>query len=277
MKRFIFSALFVCALFTVSAPSSANLIITPLQAVIEGRERMVQVVLVNNSDSISTYRLEWQQLKQVEGKGGYVELKDGEEGDQLYLKDFAVFSPRQVTLGPRERQTVRVAVRRPADLEEGEYRSHLNFRIIERKDPVPEDAQLNQNELKVGARVLASYSIPAIYRKGEYDVNVTIGQPSFSINSRTGKMVVILPVSRSGKHGVIGTIEVFHKPNGGEETRIASVANANLFTDINQRTFNIPSNLTGLSAGTLRVVFSKTEGHKHTHYVMTEASFPVSN
>jgi len=275
MKRFIFSTLLLCSLFVLSIPSFAALIITPTHLVMEGRERMVQVVLVNNGASTNTYRLEWQQLNQVEGKGGYIEV-DGDDG-KLYLKDFAVFSPRQITLGPGEKQTVRVGIRRPADLPDGEYRSHLNFRITDRQDPVTPSDNLKENETRVAARVLASYSIPAIYRKGEYDVNITIGQPSFDVNPKTGKMIINLPVSRSGNHGVIGLVEVFHTPIGGQETRVASLANANLFTDITQRTFRILSNVEGLSAGTMRVVFNKTEGKTETHYAMTEKSFPISN
>lgn len=277
MKRFIFSILFVCGLLVVSKPSFANLIITPLHAIIEGRDRTVQVVLVNNSDSVATYRLEWRQLDQVEGTGGYIEATEETSDGKLDLKDFAVFSPRQITLGPREKQTVRVAVRRPADLPDGEYRTHITFRILERRDPVAPDANLNQNETRLKARVLASYSIPAIYRQGDYNVNIAFGQPSFSTNPKTGRMVINLPVSRSGLHGVIGMIEVFHTPNGGQETRIASLANANLFPDITQRTFKILSNVSGLNPGTLRVVFNKAEGQSETHYVMTESSFPIAN
>ena len=277
MKRIIFSILFICSLCAISIPSFASLIITPLQAVIEGRERRVQGVLVNNSNTISTYRVEWQQLNQVQGTGGYVEIKDGQDDGKTNLKDFAVFSPRQITLGPREKQTVRVAVRRPADLPDGEYRSHLNFRIIDKQDVDQSRVNLNENERRVKARVMASYSIPAIYRKGEYDVDVTFGQPSFSVNPNNGRMLVNLPVNRSGIHGVIGQIEIFHTPNGGQETMIGSLANANLFTDITQRNFTILSRVTGLSAGTLRVVFSKAEGKAETHYVMAEASFPVAN
>lgn len=275
MKRFIFSILFVCALFVISVPSYANLVISPLHVVLEGRERMAQVVLINNSDSTSTYRIEWQQLNQVEGKGGYIEV-DGDEGGP-YLKDFAVFSPRQITLGPREKQTVRVGIRRPADLPDGEYRSHINFRIIEKIDPVRPEARVGENEQRINARIMASYSIPAIYRKGDYDVNITFGQPSFSVNPASGRMNIALPVNRSGMHGVIGLIEVFHTPNGGQETRIASLANANMFPDITQRTFNIKTNVSGISAGTMRIVFNKAEGKTETHYVMTEQRFPIAN
>ena len=275
MKRFIFSILFVCALTVISAPSYADLIISPLHVILEGRDRMQQVVLINKGDSISTYRIEWQQLNQVQGKGGYIEV-DGNEGGP-YLKDFAVFSPRQITLAPGEKQTVRVGIRRPADLPDGEYRSHINFRIIEKIPPARAEAPIGENEQRINARIMASYSIPAIYRKGDYDVDITFGQPSFSVNPNSGRMNIALPINRSGIHGVIGFIEVFHKPNGGEETRIASLANANMFTDITQRTFNIKTNVTGLSAGTMRIVFNKAEGKTETHYVMAEQRFPITN
>lgn len=279
--RVLFRCFFVALVMVgFQAPAFAQLLITPLQVVIEGRERSKQIVLVNTTNQTNTYRIEWQQLKQVEGPGGYVVDESYAEGDNRFLQNFAVFSPRQITIAPNEKQTVRIAVRRPADLPEGEYKSHLKFHIIS----VPEggkngeyDPSLKEGEIKVGIQVRASYSIPIVYRVGVHDVDIEIGQPGFVTNERTGVIGIQVPLSRTGAHGVIGEVQVHHTPNGGEKTYIGSLGNANLFPEINQRTVNIATQVKGLSPGVMSVVFKKVEGDSSNHVVMAEKTFPINN
>lgn len=276
MKRFVFNVLLVFACLAFPAASYASLLITPLQVVIEGRERSANIVLVNTSQYEVTYRMMWQQLVQVQDKGGYVVDTDAEA---THLQDIAVFTPRQITLKPREKQTIRVAIRRPADLPDGEYKSHLRFRIIDDgKSQV--DFQSNEpdsSEVRVGARVLASYSIPVVYRKGERDVSISIMDPSFQINPKTGKMMMELPVERSGTQGVIGVVEAYHKPNGGSEELISTLGNSSLYPEITRRIFKLVTNLSGLAPGVMRIVFKTAEGRTEEQEVIAERAIPISN
>ena len=276
-KHLFHFALTALLVFILQGPAYANLLITPLQVTIEGRERSSQIILLNTSKSTNTYRIEWEQLEQVENAGGYIRSKN--EGEALYLQDFAVYTPRQITLGPNEKQTVRVAIRRPAELEEGEYKSHLKFRIIAEEKPADlYGPKPGPDEIRVGARVLASYSIPVIYRVGEYDINISIDTPpAFSINPKTGFLIADIAVNRSGKHGVIGFVELYHTPRGGTETLIGGHGNANMFPEISTRAFSIPTQISGLAPGSIRVVFKKAEGQTNTHQVLFERNFPVTN
>ena len=277
MKRFVFNLLFVFMLFVSSGAAHAGLLISPLQVVIEGRERFTNIVLVNTSQHEATYRIQWEQFIQVQDKGGYVR---DEDADAMHLKDFAIFTPRQITLKPQEKQTVRVAVRRPADLPDGEYKSHLKFQIID--DGVTSNydfpgSEPGENEFRVAARVLASHSIPVVYRVGEHDVNIAIMNPSFSLNPRSGKMLIELPVERSGLHGVIGVIEAYHTPHGGSEELISTLGNSSLYPEITRRLFKMVTNVNGLAPGNLRFVFKTAEGDKTAQEVIAERVFPISN
>lgn len=268
------AALMAGASFVV--PASAQLLITPLQVTMEGRTRANDIVLVNTSQETNTYRLEWMQMELSQKTGGYQpsDMKSG----KLFLQNFAVFSPRQVTLGPGEKQTVRIGVRRPPDLADGEYKSHLKFKV-EAKPPPPaqKDPSLGKNEFRAGAQVQASFIVPVVYRSGEYDCKITLGDPSFNINEKTGKMIITVPVERAGIHGVIGLIEAYYKPEGGEETLLGGVGNANLFPEITSRSFKIPTQVSGLEAGTLRLKFLKAEGQKNNYVQLDEKTYPVGN
>lgn len=276
MRRFVFNLLFVCALFVFSTASYAGLLITPLQVVIEGRERSANIVLVNTGAREVTYRMGWEQLIQVQDKGGYI-LDDDEEA--THLQDFAVFTPRQITLQPKEKQTIRVAIRRPAELPDGEYKSHLKFRIIDDGESTVSfgAAEPQGSEVRLGARVLASYSIPIVYRVGVQDVNISIFDPSFSINPRSGKMLIELPVGRSGLHGVIGVVEAYHTPNGGSEMLISTLGNSSLYPEVTRRQLKMATSLNGLSPGNLRIVFKTAEGDTSEQVVIAERIIPISN
>jgi len=281
LRCFLLMAVFVSAFAIVPKSAQAQLLITPLQVVIEGRERSKQIILVNTGKQTNTYRIEWQQLKQVDGPGGYLVDEEYAEGDNRFLQNFAVFSPRQITIAPGEKQTVRVAVRRPAELAEGEYKSHLKFHIISAPVGGGKNGEfnpnLNEGEINIGIQVRASYSIPIIYRVGSHDVDVEIGQPSFNISERTGFMNVQIPLFRDGLHGVIGEVQVHHTPNNGEKFYVGALGNANLFPEISQRNVNISSQIQGLAPGTMSVVFKKIEGDMGEHVVLSEKTFQINN
>jgi fimbrial chaperone protein len=275
-RHYLATTLLGAFMFLVNVPLNASLLITPLQVIMEGRERSAEIVLINPSQDTNTYRVHWMQLKQVEKAGGYVPVSDAEREARLDLEDFAVFTPRQVTLGPNQKQTVRIAVRRPADLPDGEYKTHLRFMIVPELSQRHETPKkVDENEMSFGAKVYASYSIPIIYRSGDIDVKIDIGAPSFSINEKTSTVMVELPVNRSGLHGVAGHIDLYFQPDGGAEELIASQGNSSLFPEINQRVFKILTNQKSLSAGKLRVVFKKGQFTKDKDVVLDEKVFTM--
>jgi len=262
MHLFLSFALFVTSVAFLPQPAQASLLITPLHVVIEGRQRSGEIIVVNTSDETKRYRFGWSQVEQSEAlQGGYVDTVLDE--NKAYLKDFAVFSPRQITLKPGEKQTVRIAVRRPADLIDAEYKSHMQLSAISIEDDRARPTS------GIRARVNFSYSIPVVYRIGEHDVQIAFDDPSFKTNAQ-GNIVIQAPVRRSGPHGVIGHIEVFHKPTGEKEVLIGNVGGASIFPEINKRTFDINLLIKGLEPGKLRFVFWKNEGKRKDRVLLAE-------
>lgn len=280
MIKYIFRlGLTALLLLTMHAPAFAQLLITPLQVVMEGRDRSAQIVLINTSDTTNTYKIEWIQYTQIDGPGGYIPTDETLKGDTRYLKDFAVFTPRQITLDPGDKQTVRVAVRRPADLADGEYRSHLKFRILtslKERNTTFDGRQLKDDEISLGVQVAASYTIPVVYRVGAYDSTISIGQPSFETKGN-GTLQIKIPLQREGLHGVISEAQVFHTPTGGDRTLIGALGNANLFSEIDQRFVNVSTQVTGLTPGDLEIVITKTEGDSSNHKIVAKRTFPIQN
>ncbi len=276
-KAHFFFALTIFTVLIVSATNlRANLLISPLQVTMEGRDRSNEIVLVNPSNDTNTYRISWTQLYQQEGNGGYLDATEEQKEQNTDLSDFAIFSPRQITLKPNETQVVRVGVRRPADLTDGEYKSHLRFEIIPSLSVREETFnELGEKENSLGAQIYTSYSIPIVYRSGSYDASFTIGEPSFSLNEKTSRVIVNVPITRTGIHGAVGQILVYYTPNGGERKLISQYGNASIFNEITTRNFKINTTESQLNPGTLLIQYYKAEGNKNEYTLLTEKSFPV--
>ena len=115
-------------MFADIAATRADLMITPIRAVFDGRDRSKVITLINTSNKTRTYRMGWV-LYTLNDQGNYeeVETLTGPDGKDRSAMEMIRFSPRQVTIEPQGRQRIRLSLRRPADLEPGEYRAHLSI------------------------------------------------------------------------------------------------------------------------------------------------------
>ncbi len=269
----LFILLFV---FAIPTAAQANLLVTPLQIVFKDREKNTEITLVNTSKDTNTYKIMWEQLEQVEGAGGYIPVTDEARKTRTDLEDFAVFTPRQITLKPNEKQIVRIAIRKPKDLPDGEYKSHIRFAIVPNLNLTPDtDKKPSKDEIGIGAKVLTSYSVPVVYRSGVYDTKVEIGAPTLSKSPKTSDILINTNVKRSGLSGVIGLITVYYKPNDGKEIQLGSLGNASIYSEITSRDFTIPTGIKSISPGQLRITFTKAEGSEKDFVIMDEKIFPI--
>lgn len=280
MVRFLnagtYKIIFLAIMLAIPSAAYANLLVTPLQIVFKDRERNTEITLVNTGRDINTYKLGWEVLKQIDGAGGYVPVSDEERKTRTDLEDFAVFTPRQITLNPGDKQVVRVAIRSPKDIADGEYKSHLKLSIVSNPNLLADTQKKpEKDEIGIGAKVMTSYSIPVVYRLGTYDSKVEVGAPSLSKSPKTSNMLINLNVKRSGLHGVIGLIKVYYTPNGGKEAEIGSLGNASLYSEVGNRDFTIPTALKSISPGQIRVLFIKAEGAEKDFVMLDEKTFPI--
>lgn len=157
--------------FLAGSVSEAVLFITPTRLVFEGRTRSATVTFLNQKSDTKTYRLFWRE-KDQDAEGKFVNM---EEGDDVpwSAQHMIRYSPRQVTVGPQESQVVRFALRKPKDLAEGEYRSHL---VIEEQPPIKEesDEQIGGNSIGLLLHMLYSYTMPIVVVNGDLEAKVAV-------------------------------------------------------------------------------------------------------
>ena len=116
-----YSIIVLILLLTISSVVEASLLISPTRIAFGDRDRVQRVTLINSSSEVKTYRLEWVEQR-VNNQGGYEILTPEQAAIFPVASKYIRFTPRQVTLQPGQRQTIKLLARRGKDIQNNEYR-----------------------------------------------------------------------------------------------------------------------------------------------------------
>ncbi|MDB5838050.1 MAG: hypothetical protein JWQ23_2 [Herminiimonas sp.] len=237
----------------------ADLMLHPTRIVLEKNQRAAQLELINNGTEAATYRISLVNRRMSE-TGEFSAIDSPAPGEQ-FADSLLRYSPRQITLAPGVGQTVRIMLRKPADLAPGEYRSHLQFdKLPEPKGAASIESQAPQGEKEIGVTLTAliGASIPVIVRHGETAANVTLSHLELQKPSADQAQILSLQLDRSGNRSVYGDLAVSFAPQGGTEQVIAKAGGVAVYSPNPLRRAKLvlqpPSGL-ALSRGTLRVTY----------------------
>lgn len=220
------------------AQAQAGLLINPKRVVLADRERSATLDLMNEGSEIARYQIFFEQ-KMMNEAGAIVDVPELVEGT-TYAKDMIRYSPRRVDIKPGQKQTIRLAVRRPKDLPEGEYISHLVFKEIPSK--VETKAQENaEKKLKLAFRPTLKLAIPIIVRKGELEASVDIGAIKLA-DQEEGSSALSFRLKRAGERSLYGDVEVYEMSGDQLGERIGFARGIALYTSVPERKVNVPLN-----------------------------------
>ncbi len=243
-----------------SVATRADLMIFPTRVVLDGGARSTQVELVNRDAKPASYRINVVNRRMTE-TGEIVEAPVA-QADERFADTMVVFTPRLVTLQPGASQVVRIAVRRPADLAEGEYRTHLQFdRLpdIETSSDIetlPEAAAPGTTSIRLTALIGAS--IPLIIRQGTTTVNMTLDAPVLEPAAADGKPVLAFEMRRTGNRSVYGDLSVNFTPKGGAPVDLGAVSGVAVYVPNATRKARLPLTLpkgVALANGVIKLTF----------------------
>ncbi len=275
MKNYLLALFFMVATFlggVASNDARAEMLITPIQIVFEGRDRFSFVTLVNTSDKTYSYDISFVHMKMVEGDGTYSKMENSIT--DFDLSKYIVFSPKKVKLAPGAKQRVRFALRRPESVPDGDYHVHLMFKSVRQDDNSNIEKRIAKNAAKASVNFNISYSIPVVLRSGDVVVNASVGDLSLSRSEDTGRLTAEVTVNRdtSTPYSVLGYLRVYNVSDDGNEILVGEVSNANIFSEISSRVFNVPFTK-DVKGGALRVVLSHYDSDRNIMYA--ERSFPI--
>ncbi len=190
-----------------NASASSLLFISPHRAVIASGDRTTEVTVANQSDYKRRYEITL--IDSVMTEAGATKRVDTFE---YSAKRMLRYVPRSVELEPGERQTVRVMVRRPRDLADGDYHSHMLFREQQVEEPAKQkDGEEKQFSFEVGARY--GVAIPVIVQAGTVESDLSFG----TIEPQAEPKAIKVEFKRSGNAEANGFLRIFKETAAGEE------------------------------------------------------------
>jgi P pilus assembly chaperone PapD len=233
---FLFAAI---ALLTIPdfGFAQGNLLITPRRVIFEGNKSSQEVNLANTGQDSATYSVSFVQYRMTEN-GTFEQIEEPDEGQRFADKMIRYF-PRTVTLGPGEAQMVRMQLRRSADNEPGEYRSHMYFRAVPEESALGLEEQL-EDTTAIGIRLTPIFgiTIPVIVRTGDVSAEVTLNNLSVE-NATDSTASMKLTFNRVGNKSVYGDLTVDYKPDRGAAIQVGLVRGISVYTPNATRSFEM--------------------------------------
>ncbi|MDB5885344.1 MAG: hypothetical protein JWR74_1515 [Polaromonas sp.] len=216
------SAQAALALCLAAPLALADLALFPTRVVLENNQRAAQVELMNNGTAPETYRINLVNRRMGES-GEFIAIETPEPGE-LFADPLLRFSPRQVTVQPGSSQTVRILLRKPADLAPGEYRSHLQFdRVAEAvgDNSVEQAGKSGDKAIGVLITALVGASIPVIVRHGDTQASAALSDLALTPATGATDPALSFQINRSGNRSVYGDLTVAFTPKGGQPVELA--------------------------------------------------------
>lgn len=263
MKKILILSLVSLIGFFGFVETSNAIRLTLKRVVFEGPKRAEVVTIINNSDKEQTYRLDWRNFKMTPDES----LEAIPEGEPLPpeikpVSDFVMFAPRRFTIPPNSSQQVRMMLRAPADLADGEYRSHFWIRPEADVEALRAKTKQSGDKSKNGVSLtmLAGVTMPVIVRKGAMEATVSIA--SLAAKDNGGALEVSFALQRAGNRSVYGDIDYVCNPGSGSEYFLRATRGIAVYTETDHRNFkmNIAKPEGKPACANLSVSFSETQG-----------------
>ncbi|QYF93427.1 molecular chaperone [Massilia sp. PAMC28688] len=226
-----FSRLALLAMLALPLPSLAELMLNPTRVVLAGNQRATQIELINNSSEPATYRIGIVNRRMTE-TGEFVSI-DTPGPDELFAGPMLAYSPRQVTLAPGTAQVVRLMVRKPDGLAEGEYRSHLHFEKLAAPGDLASSVEpdgAGQQRIGVVLKTLIGASIPVIVRHGATSARVALTQLALQQAGPGQAPQLAFLIERQGNQSVYGDLAAYLVAPGGGEQLLARASGVAVYT-----------------------------------------------
>jgi fimbrial chaperone protein len=214
---------FAVAIASAAGPSG-TVLISPKRVVFSGRARSAEVNLANPGETPVTYRIELVERRML-ADGQLEPLPEGVTGDRS-ARALLSYSPHQVTVMPQSSQTVRLLLRKPADLPPGEYRSHLLCRAIppaNSRSGAASDPTAQQ--LHIQLFVNPGVAIPVIVRQGA-DLTTKVRLTDLVLVPGAGPKApatLTFQIHRDGPISVFGDLSLLYVAKGGTGGRSLAI------------------------------------------------------
>jgi hypothetical protein len=243
--------------------------ISPTRIMMQAGRGGEQVTLYNTGGEAVTYRVDLIDFA-IDETGAYRELAEGEAATWSAAA-YVRFAPRQVTLGPGERQTVRFIATAPRDLPATQLRSHVRFSSIPTVAPVAEDTPqedgTDTGTVSISVGLAYRISVPLLLTIGEPAAGTEISDVRFSSRDDGAPAAEVI-LRRTGARSTYGTVLLLAE-DGSE---VAAVRNVAVLPPAETRRVSVPLPREGPRPA--RVVFDEQLDGTNTGARLSDVTIP---
>lgn len=263
-----------------AAQVGADLNISPRRVTFDASDRSATVYVFNQGDTAATYSVELVD-RVMRPDGQIIAAADAPDAPtSASAQSLIEYTPRRVTLQPKQSQVIRIRVRPPTDTAP-EYRSHLTVTAlpsVESGFTAAQAAAGTPDGVSLQVTALFSVSIPLIVRQGAIDARAAIENVSRVSASPTSQASTVMDavqmdLVRLGVNSVYGDVEI-HAGEGASDHVVGLVKGVAVYPEIGRRTLVAPLSVAVPVGETLRIVYRDDDAHAGE--VLATASLPGS-
>ncbi|MEQ8196025.1 MAG: fimbria/pilus periplasmic chaperone [Rhodospirillales bacterium] len=244
------------------AQGAGDLVVSPTRVVFEGRDRSAQLSLVNKGSGTATFRISFVNMR-MSDTGNLFEINKGKP-DEKFAEKLIRYAPRQVTLKPGASQAIRLLLRKPGDLKDGEYRSHLMFRAVPKGGAASIERPKGEG-VRVELVPVYGITIPVIVRHGQADVEARLDGLAIKPPAEGKKTPRLsLRIHRKGNASAFGNLTVTYS-KGGKDLVIGQLNRLAVYVPNTSRTAEIELRVpdgVSLKGGKIKVEYKTEKNEK---------------
>lgn len=269
--RKISLAIAACAGLLSATPAVAqgDLLVAPTRVVINNAGS-AEVVLSNIGSQPATYRIS-AELRRMDEDGGFDEVAEADANPvEKASLEMISFAPRRITLLPGQPQSVRISIRPPEGLPDGEYRVHLNFRAIPPAVKAEDTAGAPATGVTIRLVPVYGITIPVFLRRGRLEASAALANPHL-MQSSSGTYVE-LDLSRSGQRSVYGEM-IVKAADGAVLFNVRGIA---IYPEVTHRKVRlvVPAEVLPRLKGQVRIEYRELPENGGALLAETTARFP---
>lgn len=218
--------------FASPALAAGDLLVAPTRVVLDGA-RGTEVILNNIGAETATYRITLE-LRRMVADGSIDDVAtDAASDKEKAALAMISYAPRRVVLPPNQPQSIRIGIRPPADLPDGEYRAHMLFRAIPDAKPVAAPTAAPTG-VSIALTPIYGVTIPIIVRKGT--LKATAALSDVKREAIDGQPGLSLRIARQGTRSTYGRIRI----NGADGKTLYETRGIAVYPEVDGRTVSLP-------------------------------------
>lgn len=219
----LFLLLAICSL------SFAQVNISPTSLYFDNQQRFTSLTISNSGDNAQEISISPEFGYFVSRNGGLTVVNDSTLAKKKSISDWIKIFPKNFTIEPQQRQTVRFVVRPPSNLQEGGYWTRVRIQSNPVSPPIQE---VEDGEIGAQVNVVVNQVIGAHYYTQNAQTGVEIASVDFIQENNTGYITVSM--KKTGNAPFIGSISLQVTDNS-DETVFTTRTTSSVYTTITRR------------------------------------------